>query len=322
MRRRRAPGRRAWIVTLLALASCLPDPPADQPSPGTGILVEWTVNGMRPDEWMCRGLGPGTVSFEVWENADFVLEGGFVSCPDTPGNHFYVLRFDCNEGTCKNVEQLGNRCFQDRDCSKPGSYTGSCAKGTVKTPDFFFADVPTCLKTVLLTQSSAADEEDVILGESPAWQAVTPSAGGSCTTDEGLVIADCLDFGEATGLGAVNFTLQDFGALVVELAWQVPLTAPATFEACDPDAGAGPPVKRIGFSLETSDGIVLDSLAIDRRIEMCRKDLAWPLVPFGSYVLTVEGRDESRSTLWKGTCESLDIPSAESRYLCDIPLSH
>jgi hypothetical protein len=319
MRCRRTPGRLACVVTL-ALASCLPAPPADQPSPGTGILVEWTVNGMRPDEWMCRGLGPGTVSFEVWENADFVLEGGFVTCPDTPGHHFYVLRFDCNEGTCMNVEQLGNRCFQDRDCAKAGQYTGTCARGVVKTPDFFFSDVPTCLRTVLMSRSSAADEEDVILGEGPAWQPVTPPAGGTCTTDEGLVMTDCLDFGAATGLGTVNFTLQEFGALVVELDWQVPSSVPATFEPCDPDIDAGPPVKRIGFSLVTSDGAVLDSLEIDRRIEMCREELAWPLVPFGSYSLTVEGRDESRSIYWTGTCENLEIPSPASRYRCDIPL--
>ena len=317
---RQAPSRLACAVTL-ALASCLPAPPSDQPSPNTAILVEWTVNGMRPDEWMCRGLGPGTVSLEVWENADFILEGGFVTCPDTPGNHFYVLRFDCNEGICMNAEQLGNRCFLDKDCSKYNQYTGTCAKGVVRTPEFFFSDVPTCLRTVLISRSSAGDEEDVVLGESQGWQPVTPPAGGSCTTSDGLVIADCLDFGAATGLGVVNFSLEQFGALVVELDWEDPEAVPAMFGPCDPDAASGPPVKRIGFSLETSDGRVLDSLEIDRRIEICRGELAWPLVPFGTYSLTVEGRDESRTIFWTGTCENLEIPSGESRHRCDISLS-
>lgn len=184
---------------------------------------------------------------------------------------FYVYRFDCPGGT------------------DPSS--GALLAGEGVTANAFFSGVPTCVKTVLVAKAASSTDEDVVLAASGAFAEVVPAQGS------------VLD------LGTVDFVLEEFGPLDLELTWESRAAA-GSYGAC---ADAAPPVAYIGYRLiligsASGEGdTIVDELSADSRSAACAGELAWPFVPFGRYLVEVRGRNEAGDLLWEGGCGGCDV---------------
>lgn len=310
-----------YLLPVMIPPSCLPAPPDDQPNPSTSMLVRWTVNGRTADEWFCRGLSTGTVKMEIWENADFEIHEGYAVCPETAGADFYIASFECDEGICRNEEQMGERCKEDSECCESSAEEcrcpDCCTKGMVKTPSFFFSDVPTCIKIVLVSHLRSGEEEDDILGETGSYRLITPDEDSTCVIGEEQTINACFDFASETGIGTANFVLDEFAPLDVEIEWAVHESAPTAYGGCEDSV---PDVRYMGYKLITSDDEILDREEVDRKVIDCRGEINWALVPYDTYALEIEGRDENRELLWKGTCENLMVDGSPRQHLCRVPV--
>lgn len=300
----------ALVGAVLLAASCLPSPPADQPGPNTSMLLRWTVHGQAPDVRLCEGLSSNPVYLEIWENADFDLVEGEVVCPEVPGPDFFIIRFECDDGTCSSgmPEKIGSSCESDDACCQGSTEPcmGRCTTGMVRTPDFFFAGVPTCLKAVLVSNSITGEEDDVILGESGAWKAVTPDRLQSCAISEEETKDSCFDFGEILGTEAVNFQPEGYEPLSIRFEWEIQGSVPVQYGSCDSSV---PAVAYMGYSLLDEAENEIDGVQVERQILACATELSWPLVPPGAYHLEVEGRNDDRTLSWKGLCDvGLTVP--------------
>jgi hypothetical protein len=253
------------------------------------------------------------VYLEIWENADFDLVEEQVVCPENPGPDFFIIRFDCDEGTCGSgmLEKIGASCSSDEDCCVGSTQpcTGRCIPGMVRTPDFFFSGVPTCIKAVLISYGLTSEEEDIFRIESGAWKAVTPDRTQTCTLYGDETKEACFDFGQILGTDRVNFQLEGFEPLSVRFEWEMARSVPVEYGPC----GASiPAVAYTGYTLLAEDDSVIDRVDVERQTLECTDEpLSWILVPPGPYHLEVKGRDAERTVSWKGLCEEdLTVPQA------------
>jgi hypothetical protein len=310
------------LAGALLAASCLPPPPEDQPDPNTSMLLHWTVNGLEPGSRLCQGLSSSPVYLEIWENADFDLVEGQVVCPESPGPDFFIIRFDCDDGTCGSgmLEKIGASCKADEDCCSGSTEpcAGTCIPGMVRTPDFFFSGVPTCIKAVLISYGSTSDAEDIFRVESGEWRAVTPDRTQTCAISGDETRDACFDFGPLEGTDTVNFQLEGFAPLAVSLEWEIVGSAPVEYGPC---GASVPAVAHMGYTLLAEDASVIDRVDVGRQVLECTDaPLTWQLAAPGTYSLEVEGRNGERTVSWKGLCTGgLTVPQS-SVPLCRVEL--
>lgn len=328
-----------------AFSSCLPPGPEDEPAPDMALFVRWTINGSQPDETLCKSLSPGTVSVELWEDSD--CDGNTSS-----GDGFYIYRFDCDGGVCVNPERAqihGSECKSDSDCGGPPGY---CLRTAGKTAKYFFSGTPSCVKLVLNVHLEDVDPQPSPISwlanfqnnvcnrycdsgfcyedyESCQDDCYCDVKMGSTADKPECVIDETNSFSACVDLGTIDFDLSsmDFGPLDVQLSWQWE-SGETPFGTCEEAnvTAMGYTIEKRYVDDETGEPFfrTLDELSIERR-EPCMDSLQWALVPFGSYRLSVEGRNETGSMMWHTVCLSEDggnvltVDSADQNsYLCEV----
>ncbi len=221
----------------------------------------------------------------------------------------------CVEGACTNSEKLGEPCIEEEDCcfetKEECEGAGYCVAGEVQTPVFFFScetecgpDTPseacdacvTCIKAELREDLGEEDEEP--MAESGDYIVVFPDNESQCPVTDRDSLLGCVDLNEESVLGTLDFSLDAHGPLEVGILWK------------PGDDGTCGDVDYMGYALlktiETDEGadeeVVIDEVQVDREDMACAGELAWPLVPFGTYRLEIEGKTNANDVRWKGEC--------------------